>query len=65
MNKRVENLKNQTRKFFKTLVENFDSSKIPSQSIEFFASILNDFEYLPQNFLFIFEINRFEFTEFG
>lgn len=29
MNKRVLNVKTQVRKLFKTLVDNFDSSKIP------------------------------------
>lgn len=65
MAKRVVNVKNQVRKLFKTLVDNFNGKDIPVAQIDFLGTLIHDFEFLPQNFLFQFEINRLEYTSFG
>lgn len=40
-------------------------SEINPQSIEFLGTIMHNYEFPPQNFLFQFEVNRFEYTSFG
>ncbi|CAD8206691.1 unnamed protein product [Paramecium pentaurelia] len=65
MKQRVQNLKIQTKKLFQTLISNFNAKDIKPETIEFLGSILHDYEFPIQNFLFLFEINRLNFTHFG
>ncbi|CAK59945.1 unnamed protein product (macronuclear) [Paramecium tetraurelia] len=65
MKQRRQNIKNQTKKLFQTLISNFNAKDIKPETIEFLGSIFHNFEFPIQNFLFLFEINRLNFTHFG